>query len=709
MAKGTIQVDVQANTSKAASSIKKLKSDLENNSTFKSLGNSIMGPLSGGGVGSLLKLGSGLLAGGAVISEITSEISRAVNAGAEAQKQFEDLNTSLTTLARNAGSTRTDFRGFIDDVQKMAANGVNSFESLSSASKTLYTAFNGNTNEVKKMLGLFDDLAAGTGVQVDDWASMASEVIHTGVSIKDLTKLSNKGIPIYQALGSAMGVTADEAEKMAKAGQVGTQDWMKAVEELANRYKGLSQELSSNTLEGAKSTLEQSLGIANRAYSEGYNKERISGMNKQSKQLQEEARNPILNALKEDTGKMAATLSNFWAGFEGWIVKGASGLDAFIRDWTPFGKSTEELYNESNTRKANDIVAQYNKAVKEGNWSSGDIKALRTDLLTSGIDWNKAGYSDGKIQEVVNNLTRMFEDAAQKEKEAAEAAAARAKEEQKQENIHNAQLKHGDLATKIKALSGQGYIPELSGPESLEGAIKSITDQLLAGTIENVKLAEDNITQLTDINKEYIAKEKELADAKNQAIKASVHEVEAAEQKKKAAENNVAKAKEKLEDAEIASMKRQVELRKNGIFSGNDLKGMTSKMNNYNDWMALYDQAAAEGVSRAEWRRKFGKVKKMSATELEGSGLFKQDMDVSDVGPNVDRARDELDKAQQEAKDAYKELAEATGRMGKLADELGTTNEGLKDLSKTQDDWMKKWESMRQGNALRTAGTALAS
>lgn len=51
---------------------------------------------------------------------------------------------------------------------------------------------------------------------------MASRVMNTGVSIKDLTKLSNRGIPIYQAFADALGTTAEEAESMAKAGQLST-------------------------------------------------------------------------------------------------------------------------------------------------------------------------------------------------------------------------------------------------------------------------------------------------------------------------------------------------------------------------------------------------------------------------------------------------------------------------------------------------------
>lgn len=79
----------------------------------------------------------------------------------------------------------------------MAANGSNPFEELANGLQQLTLAYKGNTSEAMSMIRVFDDLAAATGVQVSDWASMASEVKNSGVSIKDLTRLSNRGLPIF--------------------------------------------------------------------------------------------------------------------------------------------------------------------------------------------------------------------------------------------------------------------------------------------------------------------------------------------------------------------------------------------------------------------------------------------------------------------------------------------------------------------------------
>lgn len=51
-----------------------------------------------------------------------------------------------------------------------------------------------------------------------------------------------------------MGVAAEQAEAMAHAGMVSAEDWVKAIQNLRENYRGLSQEMSSKTLQGAEST-----------------------------------------------------------------------------------------------------------------------------------------------------------------------------------------------------------------------------------------------------------------------------------------------------------------------------------------------------------------------------------------------------------------------------------------------------------------------
>lgn len=164
-----------------------------------------------------------------------------IEKGKDSYNATNKLGQSLKILDKNMGGSGRNFDDFIKSLRRISNDGVSSFDTIESGAKQLLIALNGNENKALDLIKTFDTLAAGTGIQVDDWASMASEVFNTGVSIKDLTRLSNKGIPIYQALGKAMGVTAEEAEQMAKKGMVSTKNWTDAIHNLADVFKGLSQ------------------------------------------------------------------------------------------------------------------------------------------------------------------------------------------------------------------------------------------------------------------------------------------------------------------------------------------------------------------------------------------------------------------------------------------------------------------------------------
>lgn len=227
------------------------------------------------------------------------------------------FDITMQNLQRNIGGSGVgDFGAFGKELQFMSANGVNPFEDLASGLQQLTLAYGGNTSKAMEMIRVFDDLAAGTGVQVSDWASMASEVENTGVSIKDLTRLSNKGIPIYQALGKAMKTTAEEAEGMAKAGMVSSEDWVAAIKELRENYRGLSQEMSSKTLEGAQSTFESSSKLKYQGAAEGYNKERIEGLNELSDRMQGFAKDPVWQETIGVIGSLRAAGENWVDGLK---------------------------------------------------------------------------------------------------------------------------------------------------------------------------------------------------------------------------------------------------------------------------------------------------------------------------------------------------------------------------------------------------------
>lgn len=482
---------------------------------------------------SLNKLGLGKVGAGAAgafgavaaAAKFTADqIDRMVESGIDAEKQFQKVNVTLTNLDRNLGGTGRSFGDLTKELQLMAANGVNSVEELNTAAASLMTAFGGNSSKAKEMLKVFDDLSAGTGVQVSDWASMASEVTLTGVSIKDLTRLSNRGIPIYQALGDAMSVTAEQAEAMAKAGQVSTEDWFNAIDKLSKRYKGLSQQLSSSTLEGAQSTFEQSRQLKYQGAAEGYSKERIEGLNEMSERMQEFAKDPVwqetistLGGLKGAGENAIDSLKETMAEFKDHLTVGIIDLFADVKGAAEAGALAKQ------TQKVADVTRAVNEAT-EGKLTTGQIQDILTQMQTGRLKYQEAGLSEEMWQKMIAKLEKLLEESIAKDA----ANAAKASEEAKKARMQDATLKYGSLEDKIKAVSGKDYVQQIDSPEQLGAAIDALTKQLLAGNIEDVKTAENSLKTLQALQKEYNSQTDAAAKAEEQLAAKRKEDAEAA-------------------------------------------------------------------------------------------------------------------------------------------------------------------------------------
>lgn len=397
------------------------------------------------------------------------------------------------------------------------------------------------------MIRVFDDLAAGTGIAVDDWAGMAAEVSNTGVSIKDLTKLSNKGIPIYQALGEAMGTTAEEAEALAKAGTLGAEDWYAAIDKLSERYKGLSKELSSNTLQGAMDTFDASKKLMNESAAAGYSDSRIEGLNELSDTMQAFAKNPEWEATTEMLGNLRAmgenALDKFGLGLE---ITTARLLDlgAFL---VSLGAS-EDYKTARQDLKLSERQAQATQEAQDALDGKLTVEQLK-DVLQRRYSSDLETVQDDIGQRITAKIEKILE-------EAEKAAAKQAKIDeanQKAENARQAQAKYGTLEEKVKAVSGKDGIPLMLDPSEVQGAIKQIKKQMLSGDLD-LKSGEDMLKTLQPIEKEYLDLIKAEEKTKKEAAEASK---KAAEEAKKAAEefqkNKESWAKSAISDRDAAA------------------------------------------------------------------------------------------------------------------------------------------------------------
>lgn len=657
MSHGVIKVEVEASTKKATASIKKLKSDLQSSSSkgidfgglenitgkfadFTKLDSSAISKFKDA-FSSLNKLGVGKVglgaagAFGAIAASAkfaVDQIDRMVDSGMDAEKQFQKINVTLSTLDKNLGGTGRSFDVFTKDIQLMAANGVNSVDDLNTAAASLMTAFDGNSSKAKKMLAIFDDLSAGTGVQVSDWASMASEVSLTGVSIKDLTRLSNRGIPIYQALGDAMGVTAEQAEAMAKAGQVGTEDWFTAIDKLSQRYKGLSQQLSSSTLEGAQSTFDQSKQLMYQGASAGYSEERIKYLNEASEEMQKFAENPawqetigILGGLKgglenfgDTLGKIGERLAN------GSLITALKMLDSI--GFTDFQGAIDAGVKAKQSKEVADVVRGAAEAL-EGKLTTGQMEDVLTKMQTGRLKYQEAGLSE----EHWNNLISKLEKAIEESKDKDTYNAAKAAEEAKQARMQDAVLKYGTLEDKVKAVSGKNYAQQIFGPEELQSAIDALKKQLLEGNIEDVKTAENTLKTLENIQKEYQQETQNAAKA----------EKELADARKKAADEalNAKMADDKAYIEGKATIGKQI------TDAQGDYDTITKKLEEQQAIRAQIADEEAHGIYRKKWGNL--NVSEVSTKEAE---LLKQQQESGKKLADLKKSYDDYDKNWKQAR-----------------------------------------------------------
>lgn len=313
MAKNTIQIDVQASTKKASAELKKLQSQADAMGKLKSFGSGlhgITGSLPGlDGLTGLMKGGlGGAAVGGASIGLFAKGLGDIASRGQDAAQTAEKLNTSLTKLSRNFGGTGAGVQAVTKELQLMSANGVNSMEDITAAMQTLAVATKGDIVRAGELVKSFDDIAAGTGMTVAGMAEMTAKIMETGVEQRDLNKLARQGIPIYEALGSAMGITADEAKSVAKEGKLGIDEWNKAVDELGKKYAGLSAAISSQTLKGAQDTYAAMRSMQNQSAAEARNQEMINGLNKLSAAMEESLNDPDKQARLQMEGKLAGSI-----------------------------------------------------------------------------------------------------------------------------------------------------------------------------------------------------------------------------------------------------------------------------------------------------------------------------------------------------------------------------------------------------------------
>lgn len=272
--------------------------------------------LAGGNLGNLALAAKGFAAGATVAISagkyVVDGMIAMTKAGAGAQSNFEKINVALSTLSKNLGGS-ADVSQLATQIQLLAAEGVGNLDQLTAAARTLMVAFDGNTAAVQKWLPIMDDVAAGSSLTADQFAAMTARVQASGkIETEVLNMLRDRGVPVYKMLGEQAGVTGEEALKMAQKGQFGMSEWMHLVEELHEKYKGLSAELSSNTLQGAIDTYSAMREMAFKGAAEARNLQEIADKNARAADYKLQAFDQVMQTNLKAAGEIVGKVSSFF-------------------------------------------------------------------------------------------------------------------------------------------------------------------------------------------------------------------------------------------------------------------------------------------------------------------------------------------------------------------------------------------------------------
>ncbi|WP_010540373.1 tape measure protein [Dietzia alimentaria] len=198
-----------------------------------------MGGKLASGLGKSLKVGAGaagVAAGAALGTAITKGIGRLSG--------IENAEASLTGLGHSASA--------VDSIMENALNSVRGtsygLEEAASIAASAVAAGVKPGKDLERTLGLVGDAAAIAGTDLGEMGSIVNKVATSDMMQMDVAnQLMDAGIPILQLVAAEMGVTADEARKMASEGKVSFETFQNALE---SGMGGAALELG-NTVGGA--------------------------------------------------------------------------------------------------------------------------------------------------------------------------------------------------------------------------------------------------------------------------------------------------------------------------------------------------------------------------------------------------------------------------------------------------------------------------
>ena len=213
-------VAIRASTGGLRGDVRKALTGLEPEAT--KTGQSMGSKLSSG-IGSVLKksaVGVGVAGGAALAAGLTKGIGR-LNSIEQAEAKLSGLGNSASDVGSIMDNALNSVRGTaygLDEAATIAASAV--------------AAGIKPGQDLERTLKLTGDAAAIAGTDLQSMGSIINKVATSDMMQMDVAnQLMDAGIPILQMVGQELGVTAEEARKMASAGEISFEIFQNALEQ----------------------------------------------------------------------------------------------------------------------------------------------------------------------------------------------------------------------------------------------------------------------------------------------------------------------------------------------------------------------------------------------------------------------------------------------------------------------------------------------
>lgn len=211
-------------------------------------------------IGTLLSSGA-LIEGGKMLTELVTVpligLGKEAVLMADKLRQTEIAFTTLLGSAEKSGA-------FLRDLQAFAASTPFNFPDLAASAKKML-ALGFTAQQVIPTLTNVGNAVSGLGgnAQVFDRIILALGQMQAkgAVSAEEMKQLVEAGIPAWQALAGAIGVTVPEAMEMAKKKQIDSATAIQALQaDMAQRFGGLMEQ-QAQTIQGTLANLQDTIGF----------------------------------------------------------------------------------------------------------------------------------------------------------------------------------------------------------------------------------------------------------------------------------------------------------------------------------------------------------------------------------------------------------------------------------------------------------------